>query len=196
MSHLALFFVPLAALTLFIFSQQTEVEKQQRKVALSERFFNQGERALEQEEWAINRKRLITMFVNEMQQSQSLVMFRLNPRPLRDEDKSKKQSFHEYEILQAFSVERAEQRKQLIEFFAATLHWNHYRMASCFNPRLGLRMVSRKRTLEFLVCYECSRVQVFFSVFGDEMEHTTLWLTDPKVNQIDQALFTIESKTP
>ena len=34
-------------------------------------------------------------------------------------------------------------------------------MAMCFHPGYGLRAVTGKRTMSFLICFQCNRVDVF-----------------------------------
>src|SRR5262249_544091 len=69
--------------------------------------------------------------------------------------------FHEYDVLHRVRVAEAKQRKELAASLSKGFHWNSLRRALCFNPRHGLKASCGKRTLDLLICFECSRIQVY-----------------------------------
>jgi hypothetical protein len=148
------------------------------------------EPALEKEEWAVKLKQSISELTKELQKAERIEVFRLNPNPLPDEGKDAKRAFHGYAILVEGQAETAERRKEVASFLGKTLHWNEFRKALCFNPRHGLRAVSGKQTLDFLICFECYRVQVFE---GDKLR-SSFALSHPKDNPIEQMLRDVEKK--
>jgi hypothetical protein len=148
------------------------------------------EPGLEKEEWAVKAKQLINELTKELQNAERIEVFRLNPKPLPDEGKNTKRGFHGYAILIEGQTETAERRKEIASFLGKTLHWNELRKALCFNPRHGVRVVSGKQTLDFLICFECYRVQVFE---GDKL-HSSFALSQPKDNPIEQLLRNVEKK--
>jgi hypothetical protein len=87
--------------------------------------------------------------------------FRLSPRKVDEARKPSVQTFHGYEVLREVSVTNAAVRKELALFLSKALHWNVLRRALCFNPRHGLRVVHKQETLELVICFECSRIDVY-----------------------------------
>jgi hypothetical protein len=148
------------------------------------------EPTLEKEEWAVKNKHSITELTKWLQKAERLEVFRLNPKRLAEDSTAATPSFHRHEILTKGPVETAEQRKEVVSFVAKTLHWNHQRAALCFNPRHGLRISAEEQTLDFLICFECWRVEVFE---GDNLR-ATIALSQPKDNAIEQILQEIEKK--
>jgi hypothetical protein len=149
------------------------------------------EPTLEKEEWAVKLKQSINELTKQVQKAERILVFRLNPKPLGKKGKDTERVFHGYAILVEGPAKTAEQRKEVASFLGKTLHWNELRKALCFNPRHGVRVVSGKRTLDFLICFECYRVEVF----EGEERRSSFALTHPKDNPIEQLLREVEKKT-
>jgi hypothetical protein len=159
-------------------------EDQQRREKL-EKQLAELEPRLEKEEWAVNRKKFIAEMQGQLDKADRIDLFRLNPSGLPEGNKEGKKEFRRYEVLSELRVEAKEQRKEATAFLGKTLHWNEWRMALCFNPRHGLRAVCGKRTLDFLICFECNRAQIFEG--GEQLATLPLAFTD-KNNPIERLL--------
>jgi hypothetical protein len=116
---------------------------------------------LAKEEWAVLRKKVIAKLTGQLDKAEQIDLFRLNPRGLPEGNKEGKKEFHGYEVLSELRVKVKEQRKQATAFLGKTLHWNQLRIGACFNPRHGLRAAVGKKTLDFLICFECWQVRIF-----------------------------------
>lgn len=66
-----------------------------------------------------------------------------------------------YPILTRVTVETAEQRTKVGESLGMALHWHEGLQALCFNPRHGLLVVSGKKSLALLICFECGRMKIY-----------------------------------
>jgi hypothetical protein len=148
------------------------------------------EPTLEKEKWAVENKKDIAKLAEHLNKAGRIDLLRVNPRAIPKGTKPKKKAFHGYEILFEVQIE-AKQRKQAADFLGKTFHWNEVRKAACFHPRHGLRAISGKRTLEFLICFECNRVEVFEG--GKCVENLPLGFTDKK-NPIEQIITDHEKK--
>src|SRR5262249_15617824 len=126
----------------------------------------------------------------ELQKAERIEVFRLNPKPLPDEAKDAKRAFHGYAMLAEGQAETAEHRKEIASFLGKTLHWNEFRKAACFNPRHGVRVVSGRQAVDFLLCFECYRVDVF----DGEKLRSSFALSRPKDNPVEQLLRGLEKK--
>jgi hypothetical protein len=165
--------------------QANDKEEQARR----EKRLAEFERVLEKEEWAASIKKVIAAIAKELEQADRIEVFWLDSSGLPKGSKEER-AFHGYKILSDVPVEAGERRKEVASFLGRALHWNHFRMALCFNPRHGVRAVIGKRTLEFLICFECWRV----SVFGGERHSGSFALSVPAENLIEQVLYDAERK--
>lgn len=154
-----------------------EKEEKERREKL-EKELAEWEPALAKEEWAVRRKQFIAEMAKHLDKADRIDLFRLNPTRPPEENKQGKKEFHGYEILSEVRALAKEQRQEAAGFLGKTLHWNDLRMALCFNPRHGMRLMSGKQTLDFLICFECNRVRIFD---GDEqLAEIAMAFTDPK----------------
>jgi hypothetical protein len=134
-------------------------------------------------------KTSFAVIAERISKAERLEVYRLNSTFIEDEQKAKG-SFHGYEILAQAKAESAEQRKEIGSFVGAVLHWNKLRMALCFNPRHGLRVISGKDTLDLVICFECSRVEVY----DNGKLGGTFALTRQATNPLDRLLHRSEQK--
>ena len=114
---------------------------------------------LEKTEDAVKRKQFIAELTKHLEMAERIDVLRLNSQKLPKGKAARE--FHGHEILSEAHVEPADRRKEMAAFLGKTLHWNVLREALCFDPHHGLRAVSGKRTVEFLICFSCFRVDVF-----------------------------------
>ena len=71
-----------------------------------------------------------------------------------------KDAFHEYKVLARTTVKDADARKDI----AAAVEKGVAEggpIAKCFEPRHGLHVVSKDKTYDFLICYQCSQIEIF-----------------------------------
>lgn len=71
-----------------------------------------------------------------------------------------KDAFHEYKVLARTTVKDADARKDI----AAAVEKGVAEggpIAKCFEPRHGLHVVFKDKTYDFLICYQCSQIQIF-----------------------------------
>jgi hypothetical protein len=173
--YAAALFVCLVPLTTLQLGQADDKVEKERREKL-EKLLAKLDPGLEKEEWAVNRKKFIVEMKGQLDKADRIDLFRLNPKGLPEGNTEGKKEFRGYEILSELRVEAKEQRKEATDFLGNALHWNELRKALCFNPRHGLRVVSGKRTLDFLICFECNRVQIFEG--GEELETLPLGFTE------------------
>ncbi len=146
---------------------------------------------LEEKEWALEAIQRIDKIRKELDEAERIELFRLKPVPLTDKTKDCKQLFHGYEILFTKKVETPEQRTEAGSFVGKILHWDLLlRMAYCYNPRHGMRASIGKRTLDFVICFECSQIVVYE---GDE-SLGRFALVHMKENPIKRIMDEVENK--
>lgn len=145
----------------------------------------------EKEDWAVARKKLIAELRKDLDKAERMELYRLNARALPEGNPQKKKEFHGYEILAEVTVSSGNQRKGAAAFLGSKLHWSEFRKAACFNPRHGMKLVSGKRTLEFLICFECWQVDVYEG--GKGLGRLAVDFTEGK-NPLDQSLQELTEK--
>lgn len=69
--------------------------------------------------------------------------------------------FHGWKVLGRTRVKDPEERRKLVEAFRSGVEENQGIGAACFKPRHGIRVANRGKTADFVICFECYRVQVF-----------------------------------
>jgi hypothetical protein len=63
--------------------------------------------------------------------------------------------FHGYEILGHAPLNEPKARKKLVGLVLRGVQESDGKVAACFNPRHGIRLVKEGRVVDFLICYEC-----------------------------------------
>jgi hypothetical protein len=94
-----------------------------------------------------------------------------------------KDAFHDYKVLARTTVKDEDARKTLA---AAVLKGiaEGEAITKCFEPRHGLRVVSKRKTHDFVICYQCTQIHIYA---GDE-EPDVVSTTDASRAALDKAL--------
>ncbi len=85
----------------------------------------------------------------------------LSIRPTRIEKAQGAANFHGWEVIGRTWIRDAGLRKKLVAAFKAGVEENIGIGAACFRPRHGIRVQSRGRTTDFIICFECYQTQVY-----------------------------------
>ena len=81
--------------------------------------------------------------------------------------------FHGWKVLGKVAV-RGPKRKGLAESVIRHMLPHGMMYAACFNPRHGLRASSPQGTVDFVICFECAGVEVYYSKEGATKANTDL----------------------
>jgi hypothetical protein len=76
-------------------------------------------------------------------------------------------SFHGWAVLGTVTIVDRD-RKSLIDSIVDGVAPPGWRQASCFDPRHGVRAISKNGTVDLVICFECSRIEVFYSGGGKD----------------------------
>jgi hypothetical protein len=87
--------------------------------------------------------------------------FRLNPKKAKQPEQKGGAFFHSYKVLRHVQVKKVDDRKAIAKALGAALHWNPLRQALCFNPRHGVRASHGGRSLDLVICLECSIIYLY-----------------------------------
>ncbi len=71
------------------------------------------------------------------------------------------QVFHGFTILGKAEVTTEDDKAALLKAFAQGVRESDGRVAACFNPRHGLRLVVGSSTNDFTICFECLSVMTY-----------------------------------
>jgi hypothetical protein len=91
-----------------------------------------------------------------MRDATSFELLSLDPERGRDNA-----DFHRFKVLGRTMVSDALTRKRLYNALQSGARWNLPFPAMCFNPRHGLRVTTGGNTVDLVICFECSQVQVW-----------------------------------
>lgn len=86
--------------------------------------------------------------------------------------------FHRYEILGKMLVTDPKIKAQLIQSLYYGMEHRNGFAAACFNPRHGIRATKGKRTVDVVICFECSQIDFWES---NQRQHTYTSRTPQKV---------------
>ncbi|HVS35057.1 MAG TPA: hypothetical protein VMS17_05710 [Gemmataceae bacterium] len=75
-------------------------------------------------------------------------------------DEKGKDAFHDYKVLSKTTVKDGDARKEITTALEKGVAEGGP-IAKCFEPRHGLHVVYQDKTYDFLICYQCSQIQVF-----------------------------------
>jgi len=106
-------------------------------------------------------KKALAELLKELDKAEKVELYSLNHRKIPKDNKEVKKAFHGYGILAESSLKTEEDRKKAIAFLGKVVHWNSLRKADCFHPRHGIRVTIGKKTLDFVLCFECNRVNAY-----------------------------------
>lgn len=70
--------------------------------------------------------------------------------------------FHGWPVLGQVGVDK-EDREEFVKAVLAGAAPKDSERALCFDPRHGIRAVSKDGTVDLVICFECSQVEVFYS---------------------------------
>lgn len=87
-----------------------------------------------------------------------IALLALHPYPGEGAEEAKGEPFHGYTVLGRADVPEAEHRK-LVQALYRGLNANNDMVASCFNPRHGLRIEAGERTIDLVICFECLQIE-------------------------------------
>jgi len=72
-----------------------------------------------------------------------------------------KGAFHGYKILGSTAIQDASTRKRLVQELEGGVAENQCWITMCFNPRHAIRVTRAKKYADFVICFECSRVEIY-----------------------------------
>ncbi|HEX3315099.1 MAG TPA: hypothetical protein VHR72_09430 [Gemmataceae bacterium] len=108
-------------------------------------------------EYGIAMRKAIAEVVRIVGKAERIEVFRIEPRELTEDQRGKKPAIRHHEILKQTTVEKGQARKEIADFLGQTLHWNHFRLGLCYEPRHAVRAASDGHTVELLICFSCWR---------------------------------------
>ena len=84
----------------------------------------------------------------------------LDPKPLEKQNSD----FHDRHVLGAIDIDasQADTRKKLVNALKQAADEGDCAFAGCFIPRHGLRVSRNGKTVDFVICFECHSVLVYF----------------------------------
>ncbi len=80
---------------------------------------------------------------------------------LEPERRDEKDGFHGWHILGETEVKDATDRKRICDSLRLSAEDNPGRVANCFNPRHGIRLIDGDKTVDLVICFHCLSVEVF-----------------------------------
>lgn len=104
------------------------------------------------------RKAANDRLVARLLKAESLELLWLDPRKRETPPEG---SFHGYEVIRRVRVERAADRAEVVASLGRNMHWYNDLKASCFSPRHGLRVTEGKDVVDLVICFECSRLDMY-----------------------------------
>ncbi len=89
-------------------------------------------------------------------------LYSLNPSRRIDKEKIKEEDLlHGYEIYGKLPVKDADTQKKLVTAFQKGVDANKGEVAACFNPRHAIRVKRIDKVYDFVICFQCSSVNVY-----------------------------------
>ncbi|HVS36600.1 MAG TPA: hypothetical protein VMS17_13640, partial [Gemmataceae bacterium] len=95
-----------------------------------------------------------------LEQADQLDVYSLQPPNPPKEKPQVKDVFHEYKVLGKTTIKDAAVRKKLVEEIEKGVA-NGFGAAGCFNPRHGLRATHDGKTVDLVICFECTSIEIF-----------------------------------
>jgi hypothetical protein len=118
-----------------------------------------------------------------LEKADQIELLSINPKLPKEKPKD---SFQGYEVRGRKLLKDKQDRQKLVEAFEKGAKDNKGVSDRCFNPRHGLRVTHNKKTVEFLICFECLQVQVY--VDGKRKEADDFLVTKSPQRTFDQFL--------
>lgn len=85
----------------------------------------------------------------------------------KHQNEKPKDDFHGWRILGRTTIKDSTTRKKLVAALRQGAAENDGRFANCFNPRHGIRVTHDGKTIDFLICFECMRVEIYADQMRD-----------------------------
>jgi hypothetical protein len=82
--------------------------------------------------------------------------------PSEGEDNKAGDAFHGWKVLGKTTVQEKAVRKKIAAAVARGVALAPKLAAKCFEPRHGIRATYRGTTVDFVICYECSQIEVYY----------------------------------
>lgn len=93
-----------------------------------------------------------------MEKAESVELLSLDPERPKEKPKDE---FHGWKVLGRTVVKDDAPRKKLTADLLAAAEASDGSAAKCFNPRHGLRLTQKGKTVDLVICFECLQVRVF-----------------------------------
>lgn len=123
-----------------------------------------------------------------LDQPDVVFLYSLEPAPMTPlpTDKPAAETFHGNTVLGKVEITDAATRKKLFAAIRKGVDDHDGSVAACFIPHHGLRVISRKRVIDMVICFQCAQVK---SYEADAEGETFLISTSPRatVNEILRA---------
>jgi hypothetical protein len=89
---------------------------------------------------------------------ESLVLYSLQPTWFGENvAKNEEEQFHGFKVLGKTEIKDAAVRRKIMTALSDAIARRPKVGAKCFEPRHGIRVASAGRTVEYVICFECSR---------------------------------------
>src|SRR5260370_6536987 len=86
----------------------------------------------------------------------------------------KRERFHDYPVLGSLRITNPKQRSELLAALYKGVMDSDGSVASCFNPRHGIKATAGTNWIELVICFECSYMKGYGSASGGGAT-TTKW---------------------
>jgi len=101
--------------------------------------------------------------------SDQLILLSLEPVYLSDAQAAvadKRERFHDYPVLGSLTITNPKQKNELLAALYKGVMDSDGSVASCFNPRHGIKATAGTNWLELVICFECSYMKEYGSASG------------------------------
>jgi hypothetical protein len=92
-----------------------------------------------------------------LEKADAIEVLSLDPRGGDDS----KAAFHDYKVLARATVKEADARKAVVDAVNKGVAESDGSIAKCFEPRHGLHVVYDGKTYDFVICYQCTQIEVY-----------------------------------
>jgi hypothetical protein len=95
-----------------------------------------------------------------LESSEQFTLYSLDPYPLGQGDVALP-IFHEHRILGKTLITDPKIKRHLLDAMYESIGNSNGDMAACFNPRHGIHAVSKQKTVDLVICFECGQTEVY-----------------------------------
>lgn len=96
--------------------------------------------------------------ITAIENAETFTLYSLDPG--RTGPKDAKEKFYDWAVLGRTDVADSAVRKQLVAALWKGVAESDGMVAGCFNPRHGVRVTHKGKTVDFILCFECLSVRV------------------------------------